>query len=66
MSDDEPKTGSGFTLDGRPAEDTPLPSHWGRSERREGRIGEWGDSSPSRNRSPKRDGAESYIGGEKR
>ncbi|GMK56666.1 hypothetical protein CspeluHIS016_0305060 [Cutaneotrichosporon spelunceum] len=59
MSDD-PKP-SGFTLDGRPAQDTP-PEHWGRPERREGRIGEWGDAPP---RTPKKDGAESYTGGEK-
>jgi hypothetical protein len=64
MSDDEPKPRGGFTLDGRPVEDT-LPENWGRPERREGRIGEWGGSSPRR-RSPKKEGAESYIGGEKR
>ncbi|BEJ13662.1 hypothetical protein CspHIS471_0308360 [Cutaneotrichosporon sp. HIS471] len=59
MSDD-PKA-SGFTLDGRPVEDT-LPENWGRRERREGRIGEWSDAPRP---SPKKDGAESYIGGEK-
>ncbi|BEI82773.1 hypothetical protein CcaverHIS002_0306410 [Cutaneotrichosporon cavernicola] len=59
MSDD-PKA-SGFTLDGRPVEDT-LPENWGRPERREGRIGEWSDAPRP---SPKKDAAESYIGGEK-
>ncbi|CAK9783359.1 SEP-domain-containing protein [Cutaneotrichosporon oleaginosum] len=64
MSDEErkPPARGGFTLDGRPVEDA-LPENWGRPERREGRIGEWGGSSPRH--SPKKDGAESYIGGEK-